>query len=628
MIGTVLAQRYRLESVLGSGGSSQVYRATDLTTSEPVAVKLLDQSAAADAALRALFIREARTLAGLSHPNIVPIHGGGEADGTPFIVMELVEGPSLADLIARGPLPLADATRIAAAVLEALVFAHAKGIVHADLKPANVLLTLDERVKVCDFGIARSPREDDDAPTLVASARYIAPERVEGRGVTASTDVYGAGLLLYEMLVGRPPFTSGQTGVLMRDHLLRAPIPPSHLRPSLSRRVDDVVMRALAKKPELRFASAAELAAALDAATRPSSQVMVRPIADFVPRAAESPVVAMLSTHGTPIRSTFFGALAALPYAALTLLAGFGVPVALLGSALVLAIAVLGRLGPALAVAWAAETVLLFLFVPGLAVLFALMGLWVYLRDLPPERAAIALAMPVAAPFGFGPALALACASIFGLAGVATAAWGATLAVLAGIAVGRPSYGPYVSTGLPLERESLLDPSSASGTEAAFINLVRNTDDRFGALREALDPPVLVRQVVDLASRVSGADIALIATVLSWAAAALTVWALTRVLRTAFDALLRRRAPWFALYVFATGAGAAAGGLLLYLLFVTWSPLVRTPGRPADELLLAWAIGGAIIALAVGVVIAAVERREPEPQGEPLIAGLGGGRVY
>ena len=606
----VIAGRYRLDGPLGTGGSSQVFRAHDLLTQRAVAVKVLDRGAAADPALRDAFVRDARALAGLSHPNIVLILGGGESEGSPFIVMELVEGPSLAERLVRGPLSLGAATRVATQIASALAFAHEKGIVHGDLKPANVLLTLDDIAKVTDFGLARPPTDDATTPQLFATAQYVAPERVEGRTATPAADIYGLGLILYEMLVGKPPFESEQAAVLLRDHLLRAPVPPSFLRPSLPRRTDEVVLKALAKRPELRYATVREFSERIERLTASASRVMAIPIADFVPRATESPVVALLSRHGGPLRRAFFGLLAALPLAALLTLAGAGGLATALGGAFVALLAIGGRLGLALAAAWLCELVLIFLFVPGLAVIFAVMGLWVWLRDVPPERAALALALPLAAPLGCAPALVLSAAAVFGLAGMGVAAWGAILTVVLGIAAGRPSFGPFTQTGLPLERDSLFDPGDASGAEAAFAAVLRGSEDRFGPLRDQLAPANLAAQVSDLISRVSGADVALAATVFSWSAAALMVWSVTRILRSLFDSLLRRRASWFALYVFAVGSGVASGAAFLYLVFATWSPLVRGVDRPADETLFASAVGGAAVALAVGVVIAAIEQRE------------------
>ena len=181
-----------------------------------------------------MFVKEARSLAQLSHANIVSVFDVGEVDHLPYIVMEHLAGGSLKGRIERtGPLKAGDAVRIAVEVANGLAFAHSKGIIHADLKPSNILFDANDHAKIADFGIARTPKEDAATPELYATAMYVAPERVEGKHASVQSDVYGLGLVLYEMLVGHPPFTSTSAGVLMRDHVVRMPVPPSHLRPSL-----------------------------------------------------------------------------------------------------------------------------------------------------------------------------------------------------------------------------------------------------------------------------------------------------------------------------------------------------------------------------------------------------------
>src|SRR5712692_10088938 len=260
----VLDQRYRILEPIGAGGTSQVYLAQDTALGREVAIKVLDPQASADGTLRKLFVKEARALAQLSHPNIVGVFDVGEVDGLPFIVMEHVPGSSLKQRIERGgALTLVDAVRLTDAIASGLSFAHSRGIIHADLKPSNILLDNNDKPKICDFGIARTPAEDSDSPQLFATAMYVAPERVEGRPASVASDVYGLGLVLYEMLVGRPPFTSTNASVLLRDHVVRQPVPPSHLRPSLPNEIDAVVLKALAKDPALRYRGAADVANAL-----------------------------------------------------------------------------------------------------------------------------------------------------------------------------------------------------------------------------------------------------------------------------------------------------------------------------------------------------------------------------
>ena len=633
----VLDRRYRILEPIGAGGSSQVYLAQDTALGREVAVKVLDPQAAADTSLRKLFVKEARALAQLTHPNIVGVYDVGEVDGLPFIVMEHVPGSSLKSRIERtGALPLADAVRLTDAIANGLSFAHSRGIVHADMKPSNILLDQNDQPKICDFGIARRPAEDSESPQLFATALYVAPERVEGRPASVASDVYGLGLVLYEMLVGKPPFTSGNAAVLLRDHVVRPPVPPSHLRPSLPKDVDAIVLKALAKDPALRYQKATELGDALTrtlhseaaAATTHhglddyAPSVMTEPLRGFMPRIEQSPVVAMLTTYGQPIRRGFYGLLAALPLFGLILLAGFGIIPAALGAGLVLVVGSAGPLGLALTIGWVLETALLFLFVPGIAVIWGVMGLIVWLRDVPSERTAMSIAMPVAAPFGLAPALVLAASAIHGLGGVVTVLWGATMTVVFAIASGQQSFGAFVQSGLSLQQESLFSPVRATEAKSAFVTVLQgNSPDRFGPLFTLLEPGTIWGQTTGMVSRLSGADVTWIGTIIAWVVAALVVWTASRLLRGLFDALLRRPKRWFALYVFATALGIATGASVLYMIFVTWAPLALSPGRPSDGLLFVAAFVGATLAIAASVVISATERPAPDEEATPAMAG-------
>jgi hypothetical protein len=625
----VLDKRYKIVAPIGAGGSSQVYLANDTALNREVAIKILDAAAAADGTLRKMFVKEARALAALSHPSIVAVYDVGEVDGLPFIVMEHLPGGSLKQRLERhGPLTPIEAVTHTVNVANGLAFAHSKGIIHADLKPSNILFAADDHAKIADFGIARTPQEDADTPQLFATAMYVAPERVEGKPATPGSDVYGLGLLLYEMLVGKPPFVSTNAAVLLRDHVVRVPVPPSHLRPSLVKELDVVVLKALAKEPRLRYQKASDMARALtsienldkDLATTRFAAVMTEPIRDFVPKVDQSPVVAMLSEYGQPIRQVFFATFIALPVIALGTLAGVGfLPLALAAGAVVVA-ALGGLLGVGLAIAWVVQTVLLFMFAPALAVLYAILGIWLWAREVPPEHSALAMAMPVAAPFGLAPALILTAASIEGLIGIVTAAWGATMTVILAIAMGRQYFGPFAATGFQLEQPSLLDPVRAAETQAALVNALVGGSDRFGPLGKVLDPATLWAQLAGLVSRIVGADVTAIATVLSWTIAALVVWSVTRVLRTFFDTLLRQPSRWFALYVFAQAMGSLSGATILFMLFITWGPLANAPGRPAQGVLLVAAFVGAVLATAASVVISATQRPETVEEPSPTVA--------
>jgi tRNA A-37 threonylcarbamoyl transferase component Bud32 len=626
----VLDKRYKILAPIGAGGSSQVYLAQDTALKREVAIKVLDPEAAADQQTRRMFVREARALASLSHPSIVSVYDVGEVDGLPYIVMEHLPGGNLKQRIERnGPLAPIQAVTYTVDIANGLAFAHSKGIIHADLKPSNILFDQNDHAKVCDFGIARTPQEDADTPQLFATAMYVAPERVEGKPASPATDVYGLGLLLYEMLVGKPPFMSANAAVLLRDHVVRVPVPPSHLRPSLVTELDAVVLKALAKEPRLRYQKASEMAQSLVsienldkelATTRFTAPVMTEPIRDFVPKVEQSPVVAMLSEYGGPIRQVFFTVFIALPVLALGLAANMGLVTIAIACGAV-ALAALGTtLAVGLAIAWVFETFLLFLFVPGLAVLYALLGVWLWIREVRPEQTALAIAMPVAAPFGVAPALILTAAAVEGLMGVVTAAWGAVMTVIVAIAMGKLSFGPFTQTGFTLEQISLFDPVRAADTKAAFVAMLASSSDRFGPLGTVMDPNTLVSQVAALVSRIASADVAAIASVMAWTIAALVVWSVTRVLRTFFDTLLRRSGRWFALYVFAQSVGTIAGASILFMLYITWSPLANAPGRPAEGVLLVSAFVGAVLSTAAGVVIAATQPQERVDEAAPSVA--------
>jgi tRNA A-37 threonylcarbamoyl transferase component Bud32 len=253
----MLAGRYRLEQVIGRGGMSTVYRATDQVLGRTVAVKvllaaLIDQ----DPNYGERFAREARAAAALASPSVVTVYDTGiDAEGERYIVMEYVAGHSLAELLADGrPLEIARALAIAERVAEALRVAHAAGILHRDIKPANVMVADDGTVKVLDFGIAR--RLDGttltQAASVVGTAGYMAPERALGKPGDARSDLYSLGCLLYAMLTGRPPFTGEVPAALLHQQVNVAPSPPSAIRTGISPGLDALVLEMLAKDPRAR----------------------------------------------------------------------------------------------------------------------------------------------------------------------------------------------------------------------------------------------------------------------------------------------------------------------------------------------------------------------------------------
>jgi serine/threonine-protein kinase len=259
--------RYELERELGRGGMGTVVLARDTALERPVAVKLLDERAAADEDLRERFLREGRFAAQLSHPNVVAIYDTGEEDGTPYIVMERVDGDSLADVLRRrGPLPADDVVELGRQACAGLAHAHARGLVHRDVKPQNLLLDRDGTLKVADFGIARSAAGSatiTQAGTLLGTAAYMAPEVVQGEPATAAADVYSLGAVLYELATARPP----RRVATISDLAAPDPVRPPSEHVELPVELEDTIMRCLAQNPAARFATADELARELDGPT-------------------------------------------------------------------------------------------------------------------------------------------------------------------------------------------------------------------------------------------------------------------------------------------------------------------------------------------------------------------------
>lgn len=248
-----------------------VWEAVDEVLTRRVAVKILHPHLAADQQFVARFRREAIAVAGLSHPSIVSIYDTCSDSGTEAIVMELVRGNTLrSELDRRGRFEPADAVAVVAAIADALEAAHRAGIVHRDVKPANVLLSVDGRVLVADFGIAKAADglELTGVGTTLGTAKYLAPEQVEGAAVDGRADVYAAGVILYELLCGRPPFVADHEAATALARLQRAPQSPRELRPELAPELEQVVLHALARDPGQRFATAGALRDALRATGR------------------------------------------------------------------------------------------------------------------------------------------------------------------------------------------------------------------------------------------------------------------------------------------------------------------------------------------------------------------------
>ncbi|UWF78554.1 PASTA domain-containing protein [Microbacterium neungamense] len=313
----MIADRYRVDELIGHGGMAKVYRGYDLTLGREVAIKILDKELARDTAFRTRFRLEAQAASRMSHPSIVRVYdagdpstgsgsggsgsgsggsgsgsggsasgsggsasgsggsasgSGGTASGTdlPYIVMELVHGTLLKDVIAQGPVPVQDAVRYVDGILEALDYSHRAGVIHRDIKPGNVMITPSGAVKVMDFGIARAVSDSSstvaETTQIIGTAAYFSPEQAKGEPVDARTDLYSTGVVLFELLTGRQPFRGDSAVAVAYQHVSETPVPPTEVNEQVPRALDAVVLRALAKDPYQRFPDAASFRAALDAA--------------------------------------------------------------------------------------------------------------------------------------------------------------------------------------------------------------------------------------------------------------------------------------------------------------------------------------------------------------------------
>jgi serine/threonine protein kinase len=265
-------KHYRIESMLGAGGMGEVYRARDTKLGRTVALKVLPEAFARDADRISRFDREAKLLAALNHPNIAALYGTEEADGRHFLVMELVEGETLADVLHRGVLPVVETLRIAHQIAEGLEAAHEKGIVHRDLRPANVKIARDGRIKILDFGLAKAMEPASlagadvggfsNSPTIsmaatnagiiLGTAAYMSPEQANGLAADARSDLFSFGSLLYEMLTGRQPFQGKTLSEVLASVLVRDP-DWSLMPPNLNPRIRELVRRCLEKEPKRRW---------------------------------------------------------------------------------------------------------------------------------------------------------------------------------------------------------------------------------------------------------------------------------------------------------------------------------------------------------------------------------------
>lgn len=300
----VIAGRYELGKLVGSGGMAEVYIAQDAVLGRKVAIKVLNEDLANNKKFLARFQQEARSASSLTHPNIVKVLDAGEetvtdADGTEhvraYMVMEYVEGLELSKLVARGPLKVPEAVRVAGEILSAVEFAHSAGIVHCDIKPDNIMITRQGNVKVLDFGIARAAAAafDDLAQTtsVLGTAAYFSPEQAQGKKVDARTDIYAIGVVLFEMLTGKVPFEGDTAVAVAHQHIHAQPVAPSTFNTKVTPALDAVVLKALSKAPKDRYQSTQAFGTALQDAA--SGKVVV-------PEAKPEPIEELLGPISEP----------------------------------------------------------------------------------------------------------------------------------------------------------------------------------------------------------------------------------------------------------------------------------------------------------------------------------------
>jgi serine/threonine protein kinase len=290
----LLAGRYQLGDLIGRGGMSDVHLGTDTRLGRRVAIKLLKPSLATDPRFRVLFREEAQKAARMAHPTIVRVFDAGEETvrepngietQVPYIVMEYVDGRLLRDIIADGPLEPHEAVRITSGILTALEYSHRALLVHRDIKPGNVMVTQNGQVKVMDFGIARAVSDNSatvaDTSAVLGTAQYFSPEQARGETVDARTDLYSTGVVLFELLTGRPPFRGDRAAAVAYQHISEPPVAPSTLNPRVSPALDAVVLHALAKDKFERFQTAAEFRDDLETADAGEVPTRRLPANDF-----------------------------------------------------------------------------------------------------------------------------------------------------------------------------------------------------------------------------------------------------------------------------------------------------------------------------------------------------------
>lgn len=294
--------RYEIQNLIGKGGMAEVHRAYDTLLSRTVAIKMLRTDLAKDSIFLARFRREAQSSASLNHPNIVGVYDTGEQsitvpDGStvsiPYIVMEYVEGHTVHELLTDGqPVPINEAVEITTGILKALAYSHKRGLVHRDIKPGNVMLTNDGKIKVMDFGIARALEDSGATMTktdaVLGTAQYLSPEQARGQQVDERSDLYSCGCMLFELLTGRPPFRGDSAVSVAYQHVAEQPPIPSSITSDISPAMDQVVLKSLAKLPQDRYQTAEAMIADMNAALHGATPTATAPTSVIQPQATQA----------------------------------------------------------------------------------------------------------------------------------------------------------------------------------------------------------------------------------------------------------------------------------------------------------------------------------------------------